>query len=476
MHAEELEHPKYLEIKFYRLTTPLFNFNNIPLSGLYNQLQNTESKEYELKSKFKNFNIDSPNFINSENLLSITRYPCDKILLGERMETIITFVNNSSENLTLRDLRGILTAIESKTIKGEKKLDLNFGENKNEVKILPHKSCSITFNSKIKTASKFQLQIHCDSTSKLYDNIYFKKKQRNLIKDSTENYCIRNNNVIFHEFQKFNFEVYNPFSIKERFFNINVNQCFIHIKIKNVTDNILTINDLGINLKEKTDKVKSVKNIDDKIKLLKSGNDKIKLVKSLEEIKNLGHKNENDSKYISLQPKEELMALFKIEDPDIYYEKSDYILYISWLKKFDFDSKLFLYDFSNKLNVFNNYFKLSISEKPEGDIILNQNFRIVINLKTKNKNAKYNISISQESIQDDDDKSEDREIEIIDIIEKQIELNSKVPSNNFILICKSDILGNIYLPKLKFTLTEGDKNNPIYNIYDSLLSFNCVAK
>ena len=131
MHAEELEHPKYLEIKFYRLTTPLFNFNDIPLSGLYNQLQNTESKEYELKSKFKNFNIDSPNFINSENLLSITRYPCDKILLGERMETIITFVNNSSENLTLRDLRGILTAIESKTIKGEKKLDLNFGENKN---------------------------------------------------------------------------------------------------------------------------------------------------------------------------------------------------------------------------------------------------------------------------------------------------------------------------------------------------------
>jgi hypothetical protein len=270
--------------------------------------------------------------------------------------------------------------------------------------------------------------------------------------------------------------VYNPFSIKERFFNINVNHCFIHIKIKNVTDNILTINDLGINLKEKNDKMKSVKNIDDKIKMLKSGNDKIKLVKSLEEIKNLGQKNENDSKYLSLQPKEELMVLFKIEDPDIYYEKSDYILYISWLKKFDFNSKLFFYDFSNTLNTFNNYFKLSIAEKPEGDIILNQNFRIVINLKTKNKNAKYNISISQEPIQDDDEKSEDREIEIIDIIEKQIELNSKVPSNNFILICKSDILGNIYLPKLKFTLTEGDKNMPIYNIYDSLLSFNCVAK
>ena len=57
-----------------------------------------------------------------------------------------------------------------------------------------------------------------------------------------------------------------------------------------------------------------------------------------------------------------------------------------------------------------------------------------------------------------------------------MELNSKNPSNNFILICKSDILGNVYLPNLKFSLYEGDKNNPIENIYKGLLSFNCISK
>ena len=57
-----------------------------------------------------------------------------------------------------------------------------------------------------------------------------------------------------------------------------------------------------------------------------------------------------------------------------------------------------------------------------------------------------------------------------------MELNSKTPSNNFILICKSDVLGNVYLPRLKFSLYEGDKNNPIENIYKALLSFNCISK
>ena len=71
-----------------------------------------------------------------------------------------------------------------------------------------------------------------------------------------------------------------------------------------------------------------------------------------------------------------------------------------------------------------------ITEKPEGDIIQNQNFKIIINLKTRNKNKKYNISITQEPIPDDDNKSNDREIEIIDIMEKKIELSAKIPSNN----------------------------------------------
>ena len=113
-------------------------------------------------------------------------------------------------------------------------------------------------------------------------------------------------------------------------------------------------------------------------------------------------------------------------------------------------------------------------EKPEKNIIINQNFKITLKLESKNLNKKYSVSLSQEALRDND-KSSDREIEIIDIIEKKIELSQKNPSNNFILICKSDFLGNVILPRLKFILYE-DNNNPTSNVYDSLLHFNCVEK
>ena len=74
------------------------------------------------------------------------------------------------------------------------------------------------------------------------------------------------------------------------------------------------------------------------------------------------------------------------------------------------------------------------------------------------------------------DKSNDREIEIIDIIEKKIELNKEKQNNKFKLICKSDILGNVYLPRLKFLIYEENNINPIENIYDTLLFFNCFKE
>ena len=456
MQSEELKNPKYLEIKFYRLTTPLLNYSSLPLSGLYNPILNKESNAYQLNSKFKNFDIASPNFINIENLLSITNNPCEKILIDEMMDNFITFVNKSKEEMTIKDLKIELKLEENKNKILEKPIQCSIDEN-NEIKIPAKKSYSLFFNTNITKAGKYQLNISCHSLNQLYDIDYYKKKQRNTIKDSTINYYIKNNTVEFFEFQKFNFEAYNPFFIKEKFYNFNVNQCLISVKIKNITDNNLTILDLFL--------VPKGKNMN-----------KIELVKSLDEIKNNFNKNDNDSKYITLQSKEELMVLFRINDPDLFNEKNEFTLSINWLKKFDFNTKTFKYDFNNSLNIFNNHYKMTITEKPEGDIIINQNFKIIINIKSKNKETKYNISLSQEPIRDCDNNSNDREIEIIDIIEKKMELSSKIQSNNFILICKSDILGSVYLPKLRFTVNEGEKIPPIENVYDSLLSFNCISK
>ena len=181
----------------------------------------------------------------------------------------------------------------------------------------------------------------------------------------------------------------------------------------------------------------------------------------------------NNTKYTTLESDEEINLLFKITDSNIYNMEPIFILEIKWLNLFDAKIKKFLYEFPNQLNTFNKFYKISVIEKPEGNIIKGQNFYIKLKLETKNPQKKYVITLRQD-IMKDDDKSSDREIEIIDIIEKKIELNSNKTFDNFMLICKSDIIGNVYLPRLKFLVLEDGGITQSGNTYDTLLFFNCV--
>ena len=168
-------------------------------------------------------------------------------------------------------------------------------------------------------------------------------------------------------------------------------------------------------------------------------------------------------------------VLFKITDSSLFLEEEKYILNIKWLNLFDINEKDYIYEFSNTLNTYNNYYKITVLEKPEKNIIINENFKIILKLETKNINNNYIISLSQETLRDND-KSNDKEIEIIDITEKKIKLNKDIPQNNFVLICKSNVLGNVYLPRLKFLLYEDKNSNPTGNVFDALLTFNCIQK
>ena len=208
---------------------------------------------------------------------------------------------------------------------------------------------------------------------------------------------------------------------------------------------------------------------------------KIKLVQSLEEINN----NElipldkslinisSNTKYITLESEEEINLLYKITDPDIFNNEQNFDLEINWLNLFDARPKKFIYEFTNKLKTYNKYYKISVIEKPEGNIIKNKNFNIKLKIETKNVQKKYIITLRQDHMKDND-KSSDREIEIIDIVNKKIELNSQKPSDNFLLICKSDIIGNVYLPRLKILVLEDGGINQSGNTFDTLLFFNCV--
>ena len=292
--------------------------------------------------------------------------------------------------------------------------------------------------------------------------------QRYIIKESGKHYAIVNGSVEVFNTKKLTFDVNYPFRVFEIFHNYQMNKCFIETKIINNTIYPLTLIDLYLCPKSKPD-IK-LKPIDDFQQLNKNQSQNLlKLVVDNE------NKDTILSKYLTLQPEEETNVVFQIEEPPLYYDEKNYSLYIKWLNLFDANEKEYIYEFSNKLNTYNEYYKITVVEKPEKNIIVNQNFKITLKLDSKNVNKKYFVSLSQDSMRDND-KCNGREIEIIDIIEKKIELSQKNPSNNFILICKSDFLGNANLPRLKFLLYEENNNNPIPNVYNALLYFNCVEK
>ena len=207
-------------------------------------------------------------------------------------------------------------------------------------------------------------------------------------------------------------EMLKPFKINEKFHNYQMNICYIEIRIKNNTIYPLTIYTLSLIPKSK----KNLKISDLLLSSSKEKITKIPLVQSLEEI----NKNENEnldkkikntfkSRLITIEPDEEINLLFKNSEPNLFGTETQYILEINWLNLFDPNPKKFTYEFNNNINTFNEYYKITVFEKPKGDIIKNQNFNVVLKLESKNPEKKYVISLNQEPLKDNV-KSNDREI------------------------------------------------------------------
>ncbi len=393
MLAEELKLPKDIDLKFYRLTSPPLNYLNTPLSGLYNPIDNNESGNFDLNNKFKYFDISSNKCVNIENLLGINN-AFGKIYTNEQLEGLLTLVNNSDHEVVIKDLKIIVKGEDFRKKIKEELIEIKLPNN--GVTIAPNKSYNIKIKTQIKYATRNTIEVNFHSKSSAYDHQLFKQKQRNIIKESTDNYIITGRSVEFFINKKLNFEPLNPFKVGDILFhNLEINTCLIDISIFNSCTFSVTICDLFLTPKNKIE-------------------EKIKLIKSIDKMTNI----ENDSKFLLLQSEEKINLLFKIDNPELFYNEDKFVLNISWMKELDFLPKLFTYELYNNLNTFNEYYKMTVTEKPNDDITINQNFKIVINLKSKNTQKKYFISLSQEPIKDNE-KTNDREIEIIDIIEKK---------------------------------------------------------
>ena len=466
--SQEFKPKKEVEIKFFRLSPPVL-VTSPPLSGIYHNIDSIEDPENIIDNKFTNFEINTLSPYTNQSLFSLSP-SFGRVFHKEILEGLLTFKNKSDHEITLKTLEGsILVDEKSETKTKNQKYILDIKLPKEGIILDKSEVYSMKFVCKLEFASKYTIYIELKVKSATYDYQYNEAKQKNLVKDEKD-FIVDGESVIIPISKKLTFDVIYPIKVYEKFHNYQMNTCFIELQIINISIYPLTLTDLYLNPKSKPE-------------------EKLLLVDSLQELsKNQSQNlfsdlnfqsNSSDfipsSKYLTLQPDEEMNVLFKITDSSLFLEEEKYILNIKWLNLFDINEKDYIYEFSNTLNTYNNYYKITVLEKPEKNIIINENFKIILKLETKNINNNYIISLSQETLRDND-KSNDKEIEIIDITEKKIKLNKDIPQNNFVLICKSNVLGNVYLPRLKFLLYEDKNSNPTGNVFDALLTFNCIQK
>ena len=466
--SQEFKPKKEVEIKFFRLSPPVL-VTSPPLSGIYHNIDSIEDPENIIDNKFTNFEINTLSPYTNQSLFSLSP-SFGRVFHKEILEGLLTFKNKSDHEITLKTLEGsILVDEKSETKTKNQKYILDIKLSKEGILLDKNEVYSMKLVCKFEFASKYTIYIELKVKSATYDYQYNEAKQKNLVKDEKD-FIVDGESVIIPISKKLTFDVIYPIKVYEKFHNYQMNTCFIELQIINISIYPLTLTDLYLNPKSKPE-------------------EKLLLVDSLQELsKNQSQNLFSDlnfqskssdfipsSKYLTLQPDEEMNVLFKITDSSLFLEEEKYILNIKWLNLFDVNEKDYIYEFSNTLNTYNNYYKITVLEKPEKNIIINENFKIILKLETKNINNNYIISLSQETLRDND-KSNDKEIEIIDITEKKIKLNKDIPQNNFVLICKSNVLGNVYLPRLKFLLYEDTKSNPTGNVFDALLTFNCIQK
>ena len=448
------------DIKFFRLHPSILNIINTPLTGLYHPLE-SKDEEPNLENKFTNFDISSPFAI--DNLL-ILNPSFGRIFVNETLEGLITFHNRSDHIKQIKDLEVIFKVDENKTSKKNVKLNVKLPK---DTFIQKRSVYSIKFSNKVDSVGKYVIDINVKSRSDFYDEQYKNNPQKYNIKKKGKDYVIENDRIEFSHNKRLTFDANLPFLVDKKFHTYQMDVCYIETKIINNTIYPLTITDLTLIPKSKPEIV--FKPIDD-LKQLYINEYKNKFIKDSNEYKS---DNIFMTKYLTLQQDEETNIIFKNELSNEFIEESLFLLKIKWLNLFDSKEKEQIYEIKNNFNIYNPYFKIKAVEKPENKIIENQNFKIMLKLESKNIKKKIFVSLERET-KADQDKLNDREFEIIDIIEKRIELSQKYPSNNFILICKSDYLGNVNMPKIKFSINEDNKFKEEIS-FEALLRFNCVS-
>jgi hypothetical protein len=435
----ETDFPQFINLKCLRLNPPNLNKLITPLNGLYNDINNKEDiNVFPLEKKISNFSLSSNN-LNIENVFIINE-KFGKVYFSEIFEAILIFINTSNYyEIELKNIE-IVIAIEVK----KKLLRVRFQSDipQNIIYIKPLESYGIKIRFKIETNYKYLIDTYAICQCKYYDEIIAKDDNKGLYRifNKTEKYQISNGRVELNFVRRFTFDGLTPFSTQEKYIN-QLKNCIIEQTIKNISNFTLVLNDFKMNSKFKPDEYFEIDNLD--------------LIKNT-----------------ILEPNEEMNVVFKIKNVEIFSNEKSFFLTIKWTHLFDLIPKNYIKEIENGFDLYNNYIALNVVEQPINEIIENQNFKIIFSLSKKTK-QNIIVLIETEALRDCE-KSNDREIEIIDIVQKKLELSEDIPINTFSLICKSDILGGVNLPKIRLSVFD-NRNSLLQSFtFENLLGYNCV--
>ena len=178
MLLQELKLTKDIEIKFYRLTTPLFNTTNLPLSGLYQSQLEINTFHFQKK-------ISKTGVGGVENFFTFgTSF--GKVFLYEKLEGLIIFSNISDNFLTIKDLdiNIIIEPIKDTKNKKEKKLtDVILPPN--GVQIRPKMAFSVKMAIFLDVVGKYTIDINLKVRSSAYNTQYNTIKLKGKVKRIT---------------------------------------------------------------------------------------------------------------------------------------------------------------------------------------------------------------------------------------------------------------------------------------------------
>ena len=417
-----------IDIKILRLQPPINLISHTPLSGAYNDITIKEDlTTYPLQSKLKHFDISNPQFPGYLNMFAINK-SFGKAIYGDMFTSLIIFYNQHPTQYTKISVPKIM-----------KKLD----NNENTVNYIHLPSNEKYGQIREKTMNPHDIEIiklneQINRYCKYYFNLTFNTNLFDIVREGNKEK--KTNYKSLSLSKSFCFECYEPFTIKEKFHNVQMERWCIELRVENKSKTTLMI-----------------KNIELFSEMKKDNNTFLCL-------------SDTTNTNILLQPDEMFNYLLSTDNSNGFLSSPSLSVAVNWRSMFNPQLKVAKRIIKNEFyNVDNNYFKLKVSEMPS-TVQIGNVFKVIFELVNKTTNTLL-LTIDYDK-HSEYDVIQDRCVEIIDIVDKHVEINkNENNTNKFCVICKSNVVGNVALPPL--VIKFNSKNQFVYN---KLLNFDCTEE